>query len=177
MRPIETPLGTVAIRAAREGDRNALRELRLEALSACPIAFGQMPAEIDSINWTDLTTGPRENDIVFLASTGDQIIGMTGIYRGKKIKERHRTGVWGVYIREQWRGRGIIDGLIQSAVQWGTQQGAKIAHLMVTTTNTRAIACYHRCGFRISGVEHASICFDGVMHDEFLMYRWLDGAQ
>jgi RimJ/RimL family protein N-acetyltransferase len=45
---------------------------------------------------------------------------------------------------------------------------------MVVTENTGALGCYLRCGFKITGVEEATIRWDGRFYDELLMVRWLE---
>src|SRR5687767_1977979 len=178
MRQIDTPRGPVSIRTTCADDAPRVRQLRLEALAAHPTSFSQVPDEIDGINWNEIVNGGVDgNDAVFVASAGEQFVGMAGIYRGKKIKERHRAGIWGVYLHPDWRGHGIAGALLDAAVAWAAERSAKIVHLMVETTNATAISCYHRHGFRISGVERATIQVDGRCYDEFLMYRLLDGER
>ena len=45
-----------------------------------------------------------------------------------------------------------------------------------TTDNAKAIACYQRCGFQITGTEHASLAWEGRYYDELLMSRWLSNG-
>jgi ribosomal protein S18 acetylase RimI-like enzyme len=168
MRPIETPRGSVAIRSTTEADIPAVRALRLEALTLHPQAFGTSPEEINSHKFTC-----DDNHAMFVAVAGEEFVGLIGAYRGKQIRERHRAGLWSVYVREGFRGQGIAEALLESTVAWAKERGVEIIHLMVTTTNTAAIACYHRCGFRISGVEHATIKIGDTCYDEFHMYRWI----
>ena len=168
MRRIETAHGAVTIRTTVEADLDAVRELRVEALKNHPESFGTTPGEVHVHNF-DCT----DDRATFVADAGGRLVGLTGVYRGPLVKERHRSGLWSVYVCDDFRGNKLADALIEAAIDWSAERGVKIVSLMVTTTNTPAIACYHRLGFRISGVEHATMCVDGKMLDEFHMYRWL----
>jgi ribosomal protein S18 acetylase RimI-like enzyme len=172
MRQIQTPAGVITIRPTTEADVPAVRATRLEALTRHPEAFGTAPEEIDGNTFTC-----NDNMAMFVAATGDRFVGLTGIYRGKKMRERHRAGIWSVYVADEFRGHGIAGALLETAVDWAKERDVKIVHLMVTTTNTSAITCYHRCGFRISGVEHATIRVGETCYDEFHMYRWINGER
>jgi RimJ/RimL family protein N-acetyltransferase len=176
MRQIETARGSVIVRQTDESDAVALRQLRIEALTAHPTSFGASPENVDERNWATLAKGGT-GDAVFVATAGDALIAMTGVYRGKGSKDRHRVGIWGVYVRPEWRGLHIAEAMLELAAEWAAERGIKIVHLMACTHNAPAIACYHRCGFRVSGVEYATIEVDGRYYDEFLMYRWLDDKQ
>jgi RimJ/RimL family protein N-acetyltransferase len=65
----------------------------------------------------------------------------------------------------------LADGLVAACVNWARTLGVRIVKLAVVTTNTAAIRCYARCGFRVYGVEPQALYYDGVFHDELLMAR------
>ncbi|MBA3470041.1 MAG: GNAT family N-acetyltransferase, partial [Herpetosiphonaceae bacterium] len=79
-----------------------------------------------------------------------------------------------VYVRAEWRGQRITDGLIELCLGWAREHGVLRARVAVITSNASAIRCYVRCGFRVYGVEPAVIFENGVYHDELLMGRQVD---
>lgn len=174
---LSTKSGDVILRPATPGDAQGYREIRLEALRNYPLAFGSDYEETltqpDSF-WQKRVQMDDEWDALFLAEQDGTLIGTTGIYRDKGRKRQHAAQVWGVYVREGWRGLRIADELIRLCLDWGRRHGVVIARLGVASTNTSAIRCYERCGFSNYGIEHKSIFQDGVYHDEYLMECMLD---
>jgi RimJ/RimL family protein N-acetyltransferase len=175
-KPITTPKGVVRIRAATVDDAAALYELRLEALASHPQAFA---ADHDLTKargveaWVERI---RQNEagnegVINVAWAGDQLVGMTGLYRGHWPKTQHSGLIWGVYVKAAWRGYGIAQGLLQACIDWAQVQGMTIATLGVATTNLPAIQCYARFGFSVYGLAPQVICYDGVFYDELLMAK------
>jgi ribosomal protein S18 acetylase RimI-like enzyme len=99
---------------------------------------------------------------------------MTGIRIGESPKTRHGAYIWGVYIRPEWRGLHIAEGLIEECAQWARQRNVVILKLGVMANNESAIRCYQRCGFTTYGHEPRTLFLQGHYYDEFLMSRDLD---
>ena len=174
--PIITPRGTVTIRPAREEDAPAYRDLRLEALRNHPEAFSSDYAanlakpmafwtERLRFNSTDSAT------MIYFAVHDQRLIGMCGITRPNSPKIQHSANIVGMYIRPDWRGFRIAEGLITACLDWARTQDVKIVKLAVVTTNARAIRCYARCGFQVYGIEPRALYYDNVFYDELLMAR------
>ena len=96
---------------------------------------------------------------------------MTGIYREEQVKLRHIANVWGVYVRPENRGQGAATRLIQACIAWAGERDLKVIKLAVVTTNSAAIRCYIRAGFRVYGVEA-----EGVATRRRVLRRTDDGA-
>lgn len=166
----------VEVRAAVVGDAAALRALRLEALQRHPEAFGadydQTAAQPESYWAERIAAGYADNNLrTFVAATERELVGMLTVGREQLPKMRHGATIWGVYVRAEWRGRGLGARLVTRAVEWARAEGAQVVKLAVVTTNTAAIRCYARCGFSVYGVEPRVLLEDGVMYDELLMAR------
>ncbi len=175
---MDTPRGSITIRPTQEGDATAFRELRLEALKNYPAAFGSdyetdimLPIE----HWQERVrpTADPSKGIIYVASAGATLVGMTGIYRANSLKLQHNGNIWGVYVRDGWRGLRIADQLIEACVAWAQQHEIRLVRLAVITSNASAIRCYVRCGFTVYGVDPEVIYTGGVYHDELLMVRKL----
>ncbi len=174
--PITTLRGTVTIRSAREEDAPAYRDLRLEALRNHPEAFSSDYAAHlakPMAFWTErLAFSSTDSAVmIYFAVHDQQLIGMCGITRTSSPKIKHSATIVGMYVRPDWRGLGIAEGLGTACVDWARTRDVKIVKLAVVTTNTRAIRCYARCGFQVYGIEPKALYYDSVFYDELLMAR------
>jgi len=109
--------------------------------------------------------------MIYFAVHEQRLVGMCGIYRANSPKIQHSATVVGMYVRPDWRGSHIAGGLVNACLDWAHAQEVKIVKLAVVTTNTRAIRCYARCGFRVYGIEPQALYYGGVFYDELLMAR------
>lgn len=162
----------IKIRHAALTDVDSFRELRLEAIKNHPTAFGQDYEENiqrPQKYWEDRLTLNTEEQALFFATYNEQLIGMTGIFRHISKKSLHSAGIWGVYVKPEWRGRYISEALIQSCLDWAKQKNVIVVKLAVVTSNLSAIQCYKRCGFTTYGKEPKALCVDGTYYDEYLM--------
>jgi ribosomal protein S18 acetylase RimI-like enzyme len=169
---IPTGQGNVLIRTAQPADAGAYRELRLEALKNHPTAFGsdyEENLQHPDGYWQERLNINDEQEALFLAEHEGRLVGMTGIYRSLSPRHRHQATVWGVYVRDAWRGCRIADVLIGNCLEWARGKGVVIARLGVAATNWPAIRCYERCGFTSYGIEAKALFHEGGYIDEFLM--------
>ena len=178
IRSIHTKRGIVVIRQSNLEDVSAFRELRLEALQDSPTAFSmdhQRASHQPIKYWEDTLVMDDMESTIFFAEHDGQLIGMTGIARGRSPKTRHGADVWGVYVTPQWRGLHIAEQLIHSCKIWAKARDVLILRLAVVATNKTAIQCYERCGFVTYGKEPRSLLYEGKYFDEYLMSLPLDG--
>ncbi len=162
----------IKIRHATLTDIDSFRELRLEALKNNPTAFGQDYDENilqPQTYWETTLTINSEEQALFFAEQNKQLIGMTGIYRRMSKKNLHSAGIWGVYVKHEWRGHHIAESLIQACLNWARQKNIVIVKLGVVANNPSAIRCYKRCGFTTYGKEPKAISFNSEYYDEYLM--------
>jgi ribosomal protein S18 acetylase RimI-like enzyme len=171
--------GDVILRRSRREDAASYRELRLEGLRNHPTAFGadyeESAARPDSA-WVERLDMNDEEEALFLAEHEGALIGMTGIYRSLSPRHKHQATVWGVYVREEWRGQHIAEALIQNCLDWARDKGVVIARLGVAADNRPAIRCYERCGFKTYGREAKALLHEGKYIDEYLMACELESA-
>lgn len=180
MQNLQTDRGVITIRAATENDAAGLRDLRLEGLRLSPTSFGadyHVDSQISREAWQerirDNTDGIR--GMIYIATVQEQLVAMTGIRRQTSSKMQHNAGIWGVYTQPNWRGLGLVDALIAACLDWARSQNMIAIKLGVGTTNASAIRCYVRCGFRVYGVDPATIYYEGAYYDELLMaYRLVE---
>ena len=173
---IDTLRGAVTIRPTSESDAPAYRELRLQGLRDHPEAFGadyETSAARPIEYWQErMRTGAGGPEgVTYIAEAAGELIGMTALVRNDLAKTRHAGSIFGVYTRPDWRAAGVADALVEACLGYAATLGLRLVRLGVATTNISAIRLYHRCGFRVYGVESESIYHNGVYYDELLMTR------
>jgi len=171
---ITTTRGNVLLRPSRREDATAYRDLRLAALQRSPAAFGADYASSAARPlsfWEErMAQGALgEQGVTYLALAGDALIGMTSLVRNTLAKTQHSAAIFGVYVRPDWRGAGVADGLMAACLAQGRALGLRVVRLGVVTSNASAIRLYLRHGFTVYGVAREALVVDGVSHDELLM--------
>lgn len=164
----------VRIRRSTRADGPRLRDLRLEALRGNPLAFTADLGESENRTadyWDDLAErgAGSGKEVIVVAESGGELVGMTGVYTPSQPKLAHAGSIWGVYVREHSRGRGIGEAMIHAAIDWARAKPLLTLRLSVVATNHSAKRCYERCGFTVYGVEPMAVQWEGQFYDEFLM--------
>lgn len=157
-------------------------ELRLRALRDHPDAFGQPVDDAETLsvaNATDQfhTRWNSGDNRAFGAFAGDGApLGMIGVVREPRPRNRHRVSIWGVYVAPEARGRGISSALLARALGHARDvPGVLQVHITAASHNAVAIRAYERAGFvRIGRLPRADILPDGTTVDDYLMVLMLD---
>lgn len=161
----------MTVRPSTEGDVEAVRELRLEALQLHPEAFGSSFEEesaFDAATWRARSLS-SERFTLFLAEHEGQLLGMAGLLLDDKLKTRHIGRLVSVYVRPAVRGHGVAQNLIAACLERAVGAGATVVFLGVGSGNEPALRCYRRAGFTEYGLEPRSLRVEGVYVDETLM--------
>jgi RimJ/RimL family protein N-acetyltransferase len=160
----------LAIRELSEADAESLWRLRLEALVTDPAAFSESAEEHREIPLETYITrldNTDENSFVLGAFEGLTMVGMAGFYRCRHPKERHKAGIWGVFVKPAYRGKGAGRALIAGILERARAiDGLTLIQLSVTTSRKDARALYEALGFRVFGVERQALFVDGEYVDE-----------
>lgn len=138
------------------------RALMLEAYADHPDAFTSTVAERKERPpawWkARLSDKPDANKLVLGAFDGSTLIGAVGLSFERRERARHKATLFGMYVRPQWRGRGIGRQLVLSALARASERrDVKVIQLTVTERNAHALALYESCGFVRFGVEPMAI--------------------
>ena len=68
-----------------------------------------------------------------------------------------------------WLGRGLGTEALRLALGFGFARGLHRVSVRVLASNTRAIACYRKCGFVDEGRERESALVEGQWQDDLIM--------
>jgi RimJ/RimL family protein N-acetyltransferase len=112
------------------------------------------------------------NQIIFIATNGDHIVGYLGAYGGGYRRNAHSAHVV-IGILKDFIGQGIGTRLFQTLEQWAYKRGIHRLELTVMTHNLPALALYKKVGFKIEGIKKHSILIDGCYVDEYYMAKLL----
>lgn len=169
------------IRQLNPADRDAFFQLRLRALLAHPESFSQSHQEA-------LEKGPEQYDAVLqgaraaegdfllgaFAAADQPLIGMVGLVRQQRLKERHKALVVGMYVTPEAAGRGVGRALLSGLLARADRvAGLRQIQLVVSSQNDSARHLYESVGFRCYGREIEGLCVDGVFSDGDLMARFI----
>ncbi|MFI5302410.1 MAG: GNAT family N-acetyltransferase [Polyangiales bacterium] len=162
---------TVAIHRLSPRDLPAILALRRRALDRAPETFGASFAPVDAYlrAFEDklATAFDREDDFALGAFDDGALGGMIGCKRLPGLKARHRAYVWGMYVDEALRGRGVGRRLVEEMlIKARAIDGLEVLELTVIADNARARGLYERFGFVAWGVQRDAVLWEGRRGDE-----------
>jgi ribosomal protein S18 acetylase RimI-like enzyme len=143
--------------------------LRREALDTEPLAFAASVEDdvglvLESVRGFLAST---DTQAVFGQCQGTALVGMVGLVRSTKLKQRHKASIWGMYVQPDFRrlgvGRALLSAAIEQARAWAVDQ----VHLGVTEVASSAKQLYESAGFRLWGIEPRALHSNGRFVDEY----------
>jgi ribosomal protein S18 acetylase RimI-like enzyme len=160
----------ILIRILEPSDAQAFRELRLEALTVAPEAFGASYEEDASLPLETIRTRLSASpNVVFGAFAEHALIGMAGFSVHDRVKARHKGVLWGVYVKAEWRGHHIAKRLVQHVIDHASRHVIML-EAAVGLTNDGARRTYHGLGFKPYGIERKALRVGDTFYDEELLY-------
>ena len=148
---------TPHIRRIRADEGPQLRALRLRALADAPMAFGSTLAHEQGYPpdlWRERAAGASggRDRATFIAERDGHWVGLaTGLARPEHQQSLEPLLV-GMFVDSTIRRLGVGVALVEAVSGWARACGAPRLTLWVTSGNDPAVALYHRCGFRLTGI-------------------------
>jgi len=147
------------------------KEIRLYALENDPLAFGSSYEE--EINFHDDLWKSRLKNALF-AVHDDRPVGMVVFLINPKTKLNHVAEIFGVYVKEEYRGKKIGKQLIESAINLIRQNKSVIKiKLTVTDVQDSAIKLYSSFGFKVVGRHQKELKYEDKFYDGIIMEKML----
>jgi GNAT superfamily N-acetyltransferase len=141
-----------SVRRAGLGDEPILREIRLQALSDAPDAFGST-YEREVARTTADWQRWMSPGVTFILEDGAGAQGIVaGVHDETDPAVVHLMAMW---VHSSIRGSGAADELVAAVLAWALSEGAKWVRLNVIQGNDRARHFYERMGFCPTGHEAA----------------------
>jgi RimJ/RimL family protein N-acetyltransferase len=162
----------IEIRSLQLTDVEAYWKLRLEGLQNSPLNFGSSYEEVAARPFEQVreTFLQQQDSFIIGAFEKEQLIGMMGFSRETKKKTLHKGTIWGVYVIEAKRGKGLADLLMQMTLKHARQiKELERILLTVSAHNKQALRVYEKNGFVAFGTETQALKVDGQYVDEIHM--------
>ncbi len=144
------PSPSAVVRSFLPNEWPVYRAIRLAALAESPAAFGSTLAQEASLSDTEwesrLARGcssAMERPLV--AEVGDEPVGLAWVRI--ESADRARANLYQMWVDPEFRGRGIGQALLSTAVEWARLAGAQAIELDVTYGDTPAMRMYAKAGF------------------------------
>lgn len=161
---------TPLVRRLTGEDAQVFFELRLEALELEPHAFSAAAEDHRTLPLeavAERLAFTAESRFVLGAFLEGALVGSAGFVRSASPKTAHSGIVWGVYVTNRARGRGVGRALLTALIaRVRTFRGVEQVTLSVSTPQKAAKTLYLSLGFEVYGLERRALKVAGQYADE-----------
>jgi len=162
------------IRQLTETDVEIYRALRLYCLRESPHAFTSSAEEFSQRTLDNITQQLRGQENFILGAFEDErLVGLVGFYRETVLKLRHKGSIVSMYVRPEYRSRGIARALLTEAIDRARRLPDLTQLLLgVVVTQTTAKRLYESLGFTAYGCEPRAVKIgDEYFDEEFMVLK------
>lgn len=94
----------------------------------------------------------------------DKVVGWCDVVGAGRPTKKH-IGTLGIGLLPEWRGKGIGEKLMQTAILDAQSKGMTRIELTVYEPNKNAVALYKKLGFEVEGLLRKGVFLKGEYHD------------
>jgi len=160
------------IRLLQGSDAVPYKELRIQAVSEWPPAFGVIPEEEEAKEITSIARSLEhsENRSFWGAFSSGALIGILRYSRYSGENEGHRAYIAGLYVAPECRGQGVGRSLVEYAIR-EARNDPRIRRLNLTVVSGQAAArrLYESLGFEECGIDFEAFEARGSYFNEIMM--------
>lgn len=158
------------VRRLTKSDLNDYFDLRLESLQNAPENFMTSFEEEKARGfefYQKLLNEEAEDNLIFGAFVNDSLVGTIGLYQEAPFKAKHKSNIWGMYVKPAYRKHGIGKALLKQAVDYAKMSlKCSVLKITVESTNISAKKLYESFGFKEWGKESRAMMMSGIYYDE-----------
>ena len=164
------------IRKLGPQDAETYFNIRLEALFNNPEAFGSSYEEEKKQSADKYKERFQDTASYTFGAFGDsKLVGVITLMTETRMKLRHRTTIFAMYVTPEMRGKGVAKSLMNEAINKAmTLEGIEQIYLTVVSSNVAAKKLYTSLGFEVYGTEKRALKIDQTYLDEDLMVLFLN---
>ena len=157
------------VRRLAPDDADAFRAVHLEALRLHPAAFAAAYEEECGLPLA-VFRARLERLAVFGGFVEGELAGIATLQRQTLLKRRHMAMLWGMYVRERFRGTELAAAIMRAVLAHAESEVDQV-ELYVAVGNDRASRFYKGFGFEPYGVMRRSLRVQGVDYDAEMLVR------
>lgn len=170
----------LTIRPMEIEDFTRFLEIQREALLQSPEVFGSDYEWFESLSilskeqrYEKYMNFPYQFILGAVENDGT-IVGMIGYSSTDSSKTRHKGSLWGLFVRQPYRGEGLATRLVMSVLDTARDLlDVEQVQLTISTQNEASYGLYLRLGFTVFGTElHARKIGDSYV-DQYHMVKFL----
>ena len=167
----------ILVRQATVEDAAALLSMKLDYLkntSTIPLFLDEYSKDVSKEIELIQRLSEEKNSCLFVAECENQLIGNIDL-NGNQRRKLFHTGVIGMGLKKEWRGKGVGSALLKSVIDWSKEnKHLTIVWLEVYDSNTAGKKLYEKQGFKECGRMHHFFREDGKEIDKITMVRYLE---
>lgn len=161
----------IEVRQLTEDDAEIYREIRLQALELHPEAF-QATYESAAELPLDAFRQRLRRYALFGGFIEGALCGIVGFLPLKNPKISHKGLIWGMYVKEEARGSGLAEKILEAVVDYARDEVEQLL-LSVIEDNARARRFYEKMGFELYGLERRALKIGDRYYDEEFRVKFL----